>query len=438
MIASVVRREVRRGRHSCGDLGIHSSVAMNIGYFEDSGYRDLLPLTWLRSCFELRCGRDTLLDKVRAHVDGRIVKLWSRESLRPVLAERYACADPDSAESYVLLNTRALITGSVELPRAGVAWRLHGDLVAAGVRPEDFDGCEAELFDSRERLDEWVARRFKFEEAPECVRLIQHPWDLILANEAELERQFQPGGKHAGEVHPAAHLIQPECINLARGARVKPGAVLDTEQGPIHLAPNVLIEPNAVIQGPVYIGPHSVIRPGAVIRSGTSIGPVCKVGGEVEGTIIHGYSNKQHDGFLGHSYLAQWVNLGADTITSDLKNTYGTIRVFINGVGVETGQHFVGSIIGDHSKTGIGTILPTGCVIGAAANIFTQGPVPKFVPSFSWLTDAGMTAYRVDKAVQIARTVMNRRDVELSDPERALLERVAAEARTVEDAGWPS
>ena len=146
--------------------------------------------------------------------------------------------------------------------------------------------------------------------------------------------------------------------------------------------------------------------------------------------------NKQHDGFLGHSFVAEWVNLGADTITSDLKNTYGTIRVFINGVGVESGQHFVGATIGDHSKTGIGTILPTGCVIGVASNVFTQTTTPKFVPSFAWLTDAGMTSYRLEKAVHIARVVMMRRDAHLSEAEVQLLRRTAEAACEIEAAGW--
>src|SRR5690606_39694563 len=167
-----------------------------------------------------------------------------------------------------------------------------------------------------------------------------------------------------------------------------------------------------------------------------SIGPVCRVGGEIESTIFQGYSNKQHDGFVGHSFIGEWVNLGAATVTSDLKNTYGTIRVSVNGQPVETGQHFLGATIADHAKTGIGTILPTGGVIGVAANVFTQNPVPKFVPSFAWLTDAGLTQYRLEKAVRIARVVMGRRDRELGPAERRLLEHVAEAARQIEAAGW--
>jgi UDP-N-acetylglucosamine diphosphorylase/glucosamine-1-phosphate N-acetyltransferase len=407
---------------------------MNIGLFEDGGYRDLLPLTWLRACFELRCGCDRLIDKVQAHVEGRVTGLWVRSSVREVVWERCPC-EPTDGGDWCLLNGRALVTGRVALPRPGIAWRQDGELVAAGVAAGDVPAVNAELFQNADALAEW-AGRLAVEELPEQVRLVRYPWDLILANEAELWRQCQSGGVQEGEVYAGAHLVRPGQIHVGRGARLKPGVVLDADDGPIHVAENVLIQANAVVEGPCYIGPGSVVRPGAAIRPDTTIGPVCKVGGEIEGSIIHGYANKQHDGFLGHSYVAEWVNLGADTITSDLKNTYGTIRVSLNGVGVETGQRFLGSMIGDHSKTGIGTILPTGCIIGVAANVFSSHTVPKFVPSFAWLTDEGLSEYRVEKAVGIARTVMGRRDVELGAAAQALLERVAAEARQVEAAGW--
>jgi UDP-N-acetylglucosamine diphosphorylase/glucosamine-1-phosphate N-acetyltransferase len=408
---------------------------MNIGLFEDHACQQLLPLTWLRACFELRCGCDRLVDKVRTHLGNRVARVWVRDYVRAVVADRFECDPTDGSTDWCLLNARALVTDHIELPRPGVAWLRNGELVAAGVYATDIGTLTQEMFQSLERLSEWVSH-YRIAELPESMSLINYPWDLILANDAELRRQCRSGGTCAGDVHAGAHLVVPGQIHIARGARVKPGVVLDAENGPIHIARDALLEPNAVLEGPCYVGPGSVVRPGASLRQGTSIGPVCKIGGELEGTVIHGYTNKQHDGFLGHSYVAEWVNLGADTVTSDLKNTYGTIRASLNGVGVETGQHFLGSIIGDHSKTGIGTILSTGCVIGVAANVFSSHTIPKFVPSFAWLTDGGMSAYRVDKALQIARTVMGRRGIDLSDAEQQLLTRVAKEARQVEAAGW--
>lgn len=408
---------------------------MNIALFEDQGVQRLLPLVWLRAACELYCGRDRLLDKVRTHFGPTVARLFLRPLLREVVAQRIPLDPPSSADDWCLLNARALVTRSVPPPRPGVAWRLDGQLVAVGVPARDINAISFELFQDPEQLDDWL-RPFRFEECPDAVGLMDYPWELPLFNEDELRRQLRGGGMHAGRVYPGAHLIQPAQITIAPGASVKPGAVLDAEEGPIHIAANATVDSNAVLQGPCYVGPQSLVRAGALLCPGTTIGPVCKVGGEIKKTIFHGYANKQHDGFVGHSYVASWVNLGADTVTSDLKNTYGTIRVNLNGLGTETGLHFVGAFIGDHAKTGIGTILPTGCIVGIAANVFTQGPVPKFVPSFAWLSNAGLSECRIDKALQIARTVMDRRDIELSDLEETLLRQVADEARTVEAAGW--
>jgi len=408
---------------------------MNIGLFEDFRYVQLLPLVWLRAAFELRCGRERLIDKVARHMGPRIVRFWVRDVLREALAERFDLAETNPDEDWWLLNARVLVTADVVGPPPGYAWEANGTLVAVGLTHDRIGEVSPELFLDGARLREWVSG-FRCEPPPSCVRLIEHPWDLVLANPDELARECNRGGVQEGEIHPGAHLLNPGNIHVARGARVKPGVVLDAEEGPIHIDRNAHIQANAVLIGPCYVGWDSVVRPGTRVREGTTIGPVCKVGGEIEASIFQGFSNKQHDGFLGHSFVGEWVNLGADTVTSDLKNTYGTIRVSINGVGVETGQHFVGSFIGDHSKTGIGTILPTGCVIGVASNIFTQSTVPKFVPSFAWLTDEGLTKYRLDKAIHIARIVMARRDRHLSEADERLLAFVSQTAPEVEAAGW--
>lgn len=408
---------------------------MNLALFEDAGVRRLLPLTWLRAPFELVCGRDTLLDKMRTHVGQGVCRLFLRDLMRPVVEARVRPGVPEPSQECCLLNARALVTGPLRMPPPGVAWTLNGELIATVLSGPELLSLPDDLFHDEARLAEWLAG-LVIEAPPAEIRLIQYPWELVHANARELLRLGAGPSAHEGFVHPGAHLLHPEQIHIAAGAVIKPGVVLDAEKGPIWIERDAQIQPNAVIEGPCSIGRGTIIRPGAAIREGVTIGPYCKVGGEVEGSVLVGYSNKQHDGFLGHSYLGQWVNLGASTVTSDLKNTYGSIRVGINGVGVESGQMFIGSIIGDHAKTGIGTILPTGCVIGAAANVFTQRGVPRFVPSFAWLTDAGMTHYEVEKALRIARIVMGRRNVTMSEAEAQLFARVAAEALNVESAGW--
>lgn len=408
---------------------------MNIALFEDSGVRSLLPLVWLRACFELRVGCDRLLDRVRRHAGGQVARLLIRDELADVVADRVRTRTPVEDQGWCLLNGRALLTGDVVMPPMGVAWVSNGALVAVSLPADDFHALDVSMLRDDERLASWL-RPFKTERPPGSVRLMRYPWDLILANDAELRRQCVSGGTQAGRIHAGAHLLNAGAIHVGEGSVIKPGVVLDAEDGPIHIESNVTIQPNVVIEGPCFVGADSIVRPGAVLRGGVSIGPVCRVGGEIESSIFQGYANKQHDGFIGHSFVAPWVNLGADTVTSDLKNTYGAIRVSLNGVGVESGQHFLGAIVGDHTKTGIGTLLPTGGVLGVCANIFTHGPVPKFVPSFAWLTDQGLTRYRIEKALDIARTVMARRGMELTTNDEALMRKVEQRALEIESAGW--
>lgn len=410
---------------------------MNLGVFEDDGYARLLPLTWLRPACELLVGQDRLLDKLIAQTGLRPARMWTREALEPVVAERHALAAPEPGADWWLFNSRALATGPLTPPPTGTAWIVDDELVAVALADDAAQTLTSATLLEPAARSAWLAD-MQIAPPPPGLRLLRYPWDFVGANEGELRRQFLGGGQVLGDVHPGAHLVAPESIHVAVGAVVKPGVVLDASDGPITLAAGATVQPNAVLEGPCYIGPGSIVRPGSAIREATTLGPVCKIGGEVEASVILGYSNKQHDGFLGHSYVANWVNLGADTVTSDLKNTYGTIRVSLNGVAVESGQRFVGATIGDHAKTGIGTILPTGCVIGAAANVFCSHAAPKFVPSFGWLTDDGLQAAKADKIVQIAEAVMARREKTLSAAERALLAHVAVAARAAEAAGWAS
>ncbi len=409
---------------------------MNILYFEDTATHHLLPLTWLRAPFELLCGRDRLIDKVRRHVGPRVVRLLLRELVTPVVGGRTALDEVDPGVEWCLLNARVLITGHTQLPAPGVCWRQGEQVVAIGIARDDVDRLPRDLCENADALAALRARCSE-ETPPPQVSLVRYPWEPALLNEQLLLRELAGGRmRPGGPAAPGVHLVHAERIHIDPSARIKPGAVLDADEGPIHVGAETLVESNAVIQGPCYVGPRSIVRPGTVLRGGVTIGPVCKVGGEIEASIILGYSNKQHDGFLGHSYVGAWVNLGADTITSDLKNTYGLVRVDLNGVSTDTGQQLVGSIIGDHAKTGIGTILPTGCIVGVAANVFTRETVPKFVPSFAWMADGQLERCRTDKAVEIARAVMGRRDITLSADEEQLLRRVAEAARQVEAPGW--
>jgi UDP-N-acetylglucosamine diphosphorylase/glucosamine-1-phosphate N-acetyltransferase len=182
---------------------------------------------------------------------------------------------------------------------------------------------------------------------------------------------------------------------------------------------------NSVLRGPVAIGRDCVIRSLSRLADGVSLGPVCRIGGEVDAVIVQGYSNKQHDGFLGHSYLGEWVNLGAATDTSDLKNDYGSVRIVVAGATIDTQSRSVGSLIGDHSKTAIHTSLNTGTVIGVSSNVFGSGFPPKEIPSFTWGGGGpDWQEYQPKRALEVARRVMERRRVVLTETTAELLGRV--------------
>lgn len=202
---------------------------------------------------------------------------------------------------------------------------------------------------------------------------------------------------------------------IVRTASIEPHVVFDVRKGPIVLDQDSLVRSGARLEGPLYVGPHSWILGGAVRQS--SIGPHCRVHGEVSTSVFLGYANKSHDGFLGHSVIGQWVNLGAGTITSNLKNTYGPIRLDLPNGRLETGRGFLGSLIGDHAKTAIGTLLSTGTVVGAAANV-VSAPGGRYVRPFLW--NPGELA-SLDGFLTIARRVMPRRGVEVTPEVEASL-----------------
>jgi len=255
-------------------------------------------------------------------------------------------------------------------------------------------------------------------EGGKAARDMQRLWDVfeVLAEDIAIDAADAARKADFTTMHPN--------VIVASTARIHPTVVFDTTDGPIVIDHDVVIEPYVVIHGPAAIGKRTIIRSFATLRGGVVIGPVCKVGGEIECSVIHGYSNKQHDGFLGHSYIGEWCNLGAGTTTSDLKNTYGTIRATLDSGPVDTGRMFLGTLMGDHTKTAIGTTLGTGTVIGVSCNVAVSGFPPTSLPSFTWLTERGAERYHIDKSLDVARTVMMRRGIQLSDAQETLLREI--------------
>jgi len=210
-------------------------------------------------------------------------------------------------------------------------------------------------------------------------------------------------------------------VFVAQGALVEPSVFFDTTDGPILLCAGSHVQAFTRLVGPLYVGEHSILSTDRIAAS--AIGDTCKVHGELNSTIMVGHSNKGHDGFVGHSMLGRWVNLGAGTITSNLKNTYGTVQLWTPAGVRETEMQFLGTMFGDHAKTGIGTMLTTGCVLGAGANVFGNGIPPKVVAPFAWGESGEYVTYRVDKFLEAAERMMARRNVQLGESMRVQLER---------------
>lgn len=253
--------------------------------------------------------------------------------------------------------------------------------------------------------------------------LFRAPWELMAENGPQLRedipRLFPEG---ALEELPGCFLLGDGLLSLGEGVEVEPGCVFDLRHGPIRLSEGVVVRAFTRLAGPAYVGPGTILLGGSVGE--VSLGPRCKVRGEVESSVFLGYSNKAHDGFLGHSYVGRWVNIGALTTNSDLKNTYGTVRVGgSHGTG-ETGLSKVGCFLGDHVKTGIGTLLNTGTVVGAGSNLFGGGMPPTWVPPFSWGKGQDLGIHRLEKFLETARRAMGRRGMELTPALEAVFRRI--------------
>jgi UDP-N-acetylglucosamine diphosphorylase/glucosamine-1-phosphate N-acetyltransferase len=401
-------------------------MVTDVCIFEDEEAVNFHPLTWTRPVWELRCGISTLEDKLLRYVDVNRVFYMCRDYLAESVRRRTPDARVNEIDSEACLFLNARLLPEREMIREftsqkDVVWRNEEGVVAAFLGAEKLKRIRTA---TAPLADSWFAG---IPTKSIVATLVKYPWDLVLKNADQIGADFRffgRGGVIEGKVDDRATLLNRHEIYIGSGAEIKPGVVLDAESGPIYIADDVTIMANAVIEGPAYVGPKSSIKIGAKIYEGTSIGEVCKVGGEVEESIIHSYSNKQHEGFLGHAYLGQWVNIGADTNNSDLKNNYSPVRVFINGTPVDSGSLFVGLFMGDHSKTGINTMFNTGTVVGVMSNVFGAGYPPKYIPSFAWGGAEGLVEHQIERALETARRVMARRKKELFPEEEQVLREV--------------
>jgi UDP-N-acetylglucosamine diphosphorylase/glucosamine-1-phosphate N-acetyltransferase len=256
-----------------------------------------------------------------------------------------------------------------------------------------------------------------------------YTWDVVLASPEQITHDFKEMGRSGIEgtiEEPKALRGSSKDVFVGKGAKIHPMVVIDCEHGPVFLDEGVEVHPFTRIEGPCFVGKKSILL-GAKCREGNSIGTMCRVGGEVEESVIHSYSNKYHDGFLGHAYVGQWVNLGALTTNSDLKNDYGSVEVILDGKRpIATGSVKVGALIGDHTKTSIGTLFNSGAYVGAMSLIMSTGkPLTKYIPEFSWLLDGAVTkGFGKGKLFETAKIAKSRRKQEWTDAEQAMWEAI--------------
>jgi len=400
----------------------------SICIFEDIKYQQLQPLTFFRPVYHLRCGILSLHRKIRRNYPDIRVELNTRAYLRNLIEQNYPgeIVRHIKSENTLFLNGRILVDDNfnkiIPLEGKDELFVSGSTFVGARLSGSNLHSLNESLKDVLDISD--------FPDLPKIeidVRVINYPWDLIKYNKEELISDYNKlssSNENQIENYPSSHFLNPDKIFISKNVNIKPGVILDAEDGPIFIGENAKILHNATIQGPAFIGQNSIVKMGANIYHNTSVGKVCKVGGEIEDTIIHSYSNKQHNGFLGNSYLGSWVNLGAGTTNSDLKNNYGNIRTFINNKIIDTGRQFVGLTMGDHSKAAINTSFNTGAVVGVSSNVFGGTFPPKYLPSFSWGGSEALTTFDIDRSIEVAERVMERRNVVMTDIDKELFDKV--------------
>ncbi len=409
---------------------------MHLVVFEGSQWGSMAPLSISRPVFTLLSGTSTLLEKQIQHVQPMRITLWVRPEMAdycrkhvlPTLSIPASINTPLDDEPAFLSSGRTLHFSQFPRPTDPMVTLDDGKLVRqAYVKMPGLNWDDAMT-----RSERWL-RLLDLPQWADHTRMPEYLWDLIHWNEEAIvadaiQMKDRPRPSSGGNYH----LIAEQDVIVSPKAKLLPGVVLDGSKGPVVIDAGASIGANSVLQGPVYIGRYSAIAPLSYIHSGTSIGPMCKIGGEVATSIFLGCSNKVHEGFVGHSYIGEWVNLGAGTTTSNLKNTYGPIKMHIGSKEIETDRRFLGSMIGDHTKTAIGTRLMSGSYIGYCSLLAGSDLPPRFIPSFTFWTDAAREPYKLEKAREVMKQVYSRRGREWGEEDEAMLKIAAESARQVE------
>ncbi len=389
---------------------------MNIILFDNEAREHLLPLTATRPMAEIRCGILTIREKWERAFSARASYLTTG-----YLAEKFPLR---YGEDNLIINAGILPTPALfeRIQRLGTSQALLAsdeDLLAARLDEEQFE----RLLNSEELSD---LEGIRLDAGFEILR-IARPFDIFMLNGRAIEIDFAAltRGRRSATISPTNRVLGFDNIFIEEGASVE-CCFLNGKTGPIYIAKGAEVMEGAMLRGPLAVGEGSIVKMGAKIYGPTTIGPGSRAGGEIARTVIFGNSNKGHDGFLGDSVVGEWCNLGADTNNSNLKNNYADVKLwdYASQKFEPTGLQFCGLVLGDHSKTGINTMLNTGTVVGVGCNVFGAGFPRNFVPAFSWGGHEGLITHRLATMLETAEIVLKRRGQELTELDRAILERI--------------
>ncbi|MDA9572679.1 GlmU family protein [Flavobacteriaceae bacterium] len=378
---------------------------MNYILFDGPSRNNFLPLTYTRPVAEIRVGILTIREKWEAFLESTITFVTE-----DYLSEKFPMVEFD----------KNIFINASFLPNAKIV-----NLII-NLKPNELinSGNDLIAFYANESQDEVDLDSFTKIEYNEKVLHINSLTDIFKINSLAIEEDFKllTKNRDSSKISNTNNLINSDNIFLEEGVSME-YSTLNASNGPIYISKNCEIMEGSLIRGPFALCENSTLKLGSKIYGGTTIGPNCKIGGEVNNSVVIGNSNKGHDGFLGNSLIGEWCNLGADTNTSNLKNNYTDIKIwnYDSNKFLSTGEQFCGLIMGDHSKSGINTMFNTGTVVGVCSNVFGSGFPRNFIPSFSWGGNKGFSNYKIEKAFEVNNIVMKRRNCDFSDKDKAIL-----------------
>ena len=378
---------------------------MNYILFDSDVRSSLLPFTYTRPVADIRIGILTIREKWE-----KFLGFTTTSITEEYLEDKYPMVELDKN---ILINASFLPTKNLVKQVSNLT---NNQAIFKGEQVIAFFTCDTQEhvdFDSYEQLE------FKEE-----VLQIKNTWDIFSLNDKAIQADFDllTEGRTSQPIPSRVHAIHEENIFIEQGAMISYSS-LNASKGPIYIGKDSEIMEGSLVRGPFALGENSILKMGTKVYGATTVGPFCKVGGEINNSVLFGYSSKGHEGFLGNSVLGEWCNIGADSNTSNLKNNYAEVKLwnYQEERFTNTGLQFCGLMMGDHSKCGINTMFNTGTVIGVSANVFGSGFPRNFVSSFSWGGAAGFTTYQIKKVFEVAKVVMERRGIELTETDKKIL-----------------